>query len=40
MLILDGFANIAESDTKDYTHTLMNLPQENYKVILLTSFFV
>ena len=32
MLILDGFANLAEIDTEDYTHSLMNLPHENYKV--------
>merc|ERR1719367_2213990 len=31
MLILDGFANLAEIDTEDYTHSLMNLPHENYK---------
>ena len=32
LLILDGFANLAASDTVAYTHTLMNLPHENYKV--------
>jgi spermidine synthase len=32
MLILDGFANLAESDTVEYTHSLMNLPAENYAV--------
>ena len=31
MLILDGFANIAEIDTKEYTYSLMNLPNENFK---------
>ena len=32
MLILDHFANLAESDTETYTHSLMNKPHENYKV--------
>ena len=32
LLILDGFANLAESDTVAYTHSLMNLPHENYSV--------
>jgi len=31
MLILDHFANLAESDTETYTHSLMNKPHENYK---------
>lgn len=31
LLILDGMANLAESDTVTYTHALMNLPTENYK---------
>ena len=31
-LILDEMANLAESDTVLYTHTLMNLPHEDYKV--------
>jgi hypothetical protein len=31
-LILDEMANLAESDTVQYTHALMNLPHENYKV--------
>ena len=26
MLVLDGFVNIAESDTEAYTHKLMGLP--------------
>jgi len=30
MLILDGMVNLAESDTEEYTHTLMNLPAEDY----------
>ena len=38
MLILDGFANLAEIDTEDYTHSLMNLPHENYKVIFYFIF--
>ena len=38
MLILDGFANLAEIDTEDYTHSLMNLPHENYKVIFFFLF--
>ena len=38
MLILDGFANLAEIDTEDYTHSLMNLPHENYKVIFLFTY--
>jgi hypothetical protein len=32
-LILDEMANLAESDTVLYTHNLMNLPHENYKVL-------
>jgi len=31
-LILDEMANLAESDTVQYTHALMNLPHEDYKV--------
>jgi len=31
-LILDEMANLAESDTINYTHSLMNLPKESYKV--------
>ena len=27
MLVLDGFVNIAESDTSAYTHKLMGLPE-------------
>ena len=27
LLVLDGFANLAESDTVHYTHSLMNLPE-------------
>ena len=27
MLVLDGFVNIAESDTEAYTHKLMGLPE-------------
>ena len=27
LLVLDGYANLAESDTVQYTHTLMNLPE-------------
>ena len=32
LLILDGMTNLAESDTEAYTHSLMNLPSEIYKV--------
>lgn len=32
ILILDGLVNLAENDTEPYTHTLMNLPNEDYKV--------
>lgn len=31
-LILDGYANYAESDKETYTHMLMNLPHEDYSV--------
>ena len=31
-LILDEMANLAEGDTVLYTHALMNLPHEDYKV--------
>ncbi len=31
-LILDEMANLAESDTVNYTHSLMNIPTESYKV--------
>ena len=31
-LILDEMANLAENDTVQYTHKLMNLPHEDYKV--------
>lgn len=31
-LILDEMANLAESDTVNYTHSLMNVPTESYKV--------
>jgi len=31
-LILDAIPNLAESDTIQYTHFLMNLPTESYKV--------
>ena len=34
-LILDEMANLAESDTVQYTHALMNLPHENYKVNII-----
>ena len=27
LLVLDGFANLAESDTVGYTHSLMDLPK-------------
>ena len=27
LLILDGYANLAESDSISYTHSLMNLPE-------------
>ena len=27
LLVLDGYANLAESDTVQYTHSLMNLPE-------------
>ena len=27
LLVLDGYANLAESDTVQYTHFLMNLPE-------------
>ena len=27
LLVLDGYANLAESDTVPYTHSLMNLPE-------------
>ncbi|TRY68607.1 hypothetical protein TCAL_04573 [Tigriopus californicus] len=30
LLILDGYANYAESDKETYTHMLMNLPHEDY----------
>jgi spermidine synthase len=32
LLLLDGLTNLAELDTEAYTHTLMNLPHEDYKV--------
>ena len=32
LLNLDRMTNLAESDTFEYTHTLMNLPVENYEV--------
>ena len=32
LLNLDRMTNLAESDTQAYTHTLMNLPVENYEV--------
>ena len=40
-LILDEMANLAEGDTVLYTHALMNLPHEDYKVgwIFLTFFW-
>ncbi|TRY80669.1 hypothetical protein TCAL_15518, partial [Tigriopus californicus] len=31
LLILDDMTNLAETDTLPYTHTLMNLPKENYE---------
>jgi len=30
LLILNEYANLAENDRVEYTHTLMNLPHENY----------
>merc|ERR1711956_28696 len=30
LLILNDMANLAENDKVEYTHTLMNLPNENY----------
>ena len=37
MLVLDGFVNIAESDTEAYTHKLMGLPEVsiNHTVVML-----
>ena len=32
LLILDDQTNLAENDTVASTHTLMNIPAENYKV--------
>ena len=32
ILILDEMVNLAEKDKVEYTHTLMNLPNENYGV--------
>ena len=32
LLILNEYANLAENDRVEYTHTLMNLPHENYGV--------
>ena len=32
LLILNEYANLAENDRVEYTHTLMNLPHENYSV--------
>ena len=32
LLILNDMANLAENDKVEYTHTLMNLPNENYGV--------
>ena len=34
LLVLDGYANLAESDTVQYTHTLMNLPEVRLRQIL------
>ena len=34
LLILNEYANLAENDRVEYTHTLMNLPHENYGVCL------
>lgn len=31
LLILDDYTNLAESDTKTYTHSVMNLPHENFE---------
>ena len=30
LLFLDGYANLAESDTVHYTHSLMNLPEVRF----------
>ena len=34
LLVLDGYANLAESDTVQYTHSLMNLPEVRLRHIL------
>ena len=39
VLILDGAVNLAENDTKAYTHVLMNLPQVSSKDEIFFSIF-
>ena len=34
LLVLDGYANLAESDTVQYTHSLMNLPEVRLRKFL------
>ena len=34
LLVLDGYANLAESDTVQYSHSLMNLPEVRLRNIL------
>lgn len=34
LLVLNEMANLAEADKIEYTHSLMNLPHENYGVSL------
>ena len=46
LLILNEYANLAENDRVEYTHTLMNLPHENYsvnffsKLCILSTIFI
>ena len=36
LLVLDGYANLTESDTVQYTHSLMNLPEVRLRHIFCT----
>jgi spermidine synthase len=38
LLILDNMANLAESDTVGYTHAIMNLPHQDYKVLTFLAY--
>ena len=39
LLVLNDMANLAELDKIEYTHTLMNLPNENYGVSMIIKAF-